>query len=83
MNKQLCWTQARQCNGKLMAEEVGLKKQAQDIHEGTEYRKHFRALGSAHGFVIYNGLSQWPRSDDFDILEPKQSASKVDYLAWY
>ena len=24
----------------------------------TEYGKHFLALGSAHGFVIYNGLSQ-------------------------
>ena len=40
-----------------MAEEVGLKRQAQDMSI-TEHGKHFLALGSAHGFVIYNGLSQ-------------------------
>ena len=41
-----------------MAEEVGLKRQAQDMSAITESGKHFLALGSAHGFVIYNGLSQ-------------------------
>ena len=30
--------------GELMAEEVGLKRQAQDMSGVTEYRKHFLAL---------------------------------------
>ena len=49
--------------GEVTAEEVGLKRQAQDMSAITEYRKHFLALGSAPGFVIYNGLSQWPGSN--------------------
>ena len=68
--------------GEVTGRKIGLKQRAQDIHEGTIYRKHFRELGSAHGFVMYHGLSQWPGSDDFDILEPKQRASKVNYLVW-
>ena len=45
--------------GEVMVEEVGLKRQAQDMSSIAEYGKHFLALGSAHGFVTYNGLSQW------------------------
>ena len=41
--------------GEAMAKEVGLRQQAQDMSEVREYG-HFLALGSAHGFVIYNGL---------------------------
>ena len=44
--------------GDVMAEKVSLKHQAQDMSAITEYGKHFLALGSAHGFVIYNGLTQ-------------------------
>ena len=66
--------------GEVMAEEVGLKRQAQDMSAITEYGKHFLALGSAHGFVIYNGLSQWPGSDALTCWNPKGGASTVDYL---
>ena len=38
----------------VMAEEVGLKQEAQDMSGVTEYGKHFLTLESAHG--IYNGL---------------------------
>ena len=38
--------------------EVDLKHQTQDMREVTEYDIHFLALGNAHGFVIYNELSQ-------------------------
>ena len=58
MNTKLCLMY-----GEVMADDVGLKQQAQYMTEVTEYGKHFLALGRAHGFVIYNGLSQWPRSD--------------------
>ena len=37
-------------------------------------------LGSAHRFVIYNGLSQWPISDALKRWSPKGSASTIDYL---
>ena len=47
--------------GEVMVQEGGLKQQ--DISEAANYGKHFLYLRSAHGFVIYNGLSQWPRSD--------------------
>ena len=40
-----------------MVEEVGLKRQAQDMSAITEYGKHILASGSAHGFAIYNGFS--------------------------
>ena len=40
-----------------MAEEVGLKQQAQDMSKVTDYGNKFLALGSAHRFAIY-GLSQ-------------------------
>jgi hypothetical protein len=33
----------------ISAEEVGLRRQGQDINEVTEYGKHFVVLGSAHG----------------------------------
>ena len=66
--------------GEVMAEEVGLKRQAQDMSAITEYGKHFLALGSAHGFVINNGLSQWPGSDALTCWNPKGGASIVDYL---
>ena len=54
--------------------------QAQDINEVTKYGKHFLVLGSAHGFVIYNGLSWWPGSDAFTCRNPKGDASTADYL---
>ena len=66
--------------GEVMAEEVGLKRQAQDMSAITEYGKHFLALGSAHGFVIYNGLSQWPGSDALTCWNPKGGVSTIDYL---
>ena len=65
--------------GEVMAEEVGLKRQAQDMSAITEYGKHFRALGSAHGFVIYNGLSQWPRWEALTCWHPKGGACTIDY----
>ena len=34
--------------GEVMAEEVGLKRQAQNMSVITKYGKHFLALGSAH-----------------------------------
>ena len=40
---------------------VGVKRQR--LSEVREYGKHFLALGSVHGFVVYNGFSKWPRSD--------------------
>ena len=46
----------------------------------TEYGKHFLALGSAHGFVIYNGLSQPFGPDALTRWNPKGGASTVDYL---
>ena len=49
--------------GDVMAKEVGLKWQVQDINGVTKYGKHFLAVGSAHEFVIYNGLSQWPETN--------------------
>ena len=36
--------------------------------------------GSAHGFVIYNGLSQWPGSDALTCWNTKGGASTIDYL---
>ena len=30
----------------------------------------FKALGTARGFFIYNGLSQWPRSDALTCWNP-------------
>ena len=39
---------------KIMADNFGLNRQAQDMSEVTEYGKHFLTLESAHG--IYNGL---------------------------
>ena len=66
--------------GEVMAEEVGLKRQAQDMSAITKYGKHFLALGSAHGFVIYNGLSQWPGLDALTCWNPKGHASTVIYL---
>ena len=38
------------------------------------------ALGIAHGFVIYNGLSQWPRFNALTFRNPKWGAGIVDYL---
>ena len=49
------------------------------MSEVTEYRKHFLALGSAHGFVIHNGLSQWVRSDALTCWNLK-GATTVNYL---
>ena len=46
-------------HGEVTTKEVGLKQQPQDMSEVIEYGKHFLALGSAYGFVIYNSLSQW------------------------
>ena len=66
--------------GEVMVEEVGLKRQDQDMSAITQYEKHFLALGSAHGFVIYNGLSQWPGSDALTCWNPKGGASTTDYL---
>ena len=63
LNKQLCLTSAKAVYGGVTVEEVGLKRQAQDMSEVTEYGKDFQVLASAHGFVIYNGLSQWSRSN--------------------
>ena len=63
-----------------MVEEVGLKQQAQDMSGIIEYGKHFLALGSAHGFVIYNGLSQCSISDASTCWKLKGDASTVDYL---
>ena len=40
--------------GEIIAEEVGLKKQTQDMSETTKNWQTPLALGSAHGFVIYN-----------------------------
>ena len=50
-------------HGVVMAKEVGLKQQPQDMSAITQYGKRFLALGSVHVFVIYIGLSQWPGSD--------------------
>ena len=66
--------------GEVMAKEVGLKRQAQDMSAITEYGKHFLALGIAHGFVIYNGLSQWLGSNALTCWNPKGGASTIDYL---
>ena len=63
-----------------MEEKVGLKRQAQDMSVITEYGKHFLALGSAHVFVIYNGLSKWPKLQCFDILGLQRKCKTVDYL---
>ena len=62
-----------------MEEKVGLKRQAQDMSVITEYGKHFLALGSAHVFVIYNGLPQWPGSDVLTRWNAKGGASTIDY----
>ena len=43
--------------------EVGLKQRSQVMNEEVEYCRDFLALCSAHGFVIYTGLSQLPRLD--------------------
>ena len=51
--------------GEVRAEEVGLKRQAQDM---------------SYGFVIYNGLSQCFGSDALTCWNPKGGASTVDYL---
>ena len=61
-------------------EDVGLQRTTQDPGEITEYGRHFLALGSAHGLVIYNGLSHWPGSDALTCWNPKGGASTVDYL---
>ena len=42
------------------------------MSEVTEYGNHFLALGSAHGFVIYNGLSQWLGSDTLTCWNPTE-----------
>ena len=73
MNKQLCLAQT-------MAEEAGLKRQSYDMSEITEYGKHFLAFRSAHGFVMYNGSSQWSKSNALTCWNPKVIASTVDYL---
>ena len=67
-------------NEEIMAEEVGLKQEIQDMSEVTKYGKHILALGSAHGFVIYNGLLQWPRSDALTCWNPTAGASTINYL---
>ena len=44
-----------------------------------EYGKHILALGSPHGFMIYNEFSRG--SDQMlYMLNPKEDASTVDYL---
>ena len=40
----------------------------------------YNVLGSVHGFVIYNVLSQWPGSDALTCWNPKERASTVNYL---
>ena len=62
----------------VMAKVVGLKQHVQDMSEVTEYGKHFLALGSACGFVIYNGLSQWPILDARTWWNLKGGASIVN-----
>ena len=42
--------------------------------------KNFQALGSAHGFAIHNGWSQWHRSDALTCWHRKVGASTIDYL---
>ena len=48
--------------GEVMAEEVGLKRKAQDMSAIIEYGKHLLALGSVHGLsyimACHNGLDQ-------------------------
>ena len=66
--------------GEVMAEEVGLKQQAEDMSEVTEHAKHFLTLGNAHGFVIYNDVTM-AQIRCFDMLEPKgRCKHSVDYL---
>ena len=48
--------------GEVMVQEGGLKQQ--DMSEAANNGKHFLYLRSAHGFVIHNGLSQWPILDN-------------------
>ena len=47
---------------------------------GYDWLKHFLVLGRAHGFVIYNDLSQWPKSDALTCWNPKGGASTIGYL---
>ena len=55
-----------------MVEEVGLKWKVQDMSKVTEFDKYFLALGSAHGFAMYNGLSTIAQIY-FEMLEPKRT----------
>ena len=60
INKQTILNTNKAVYGEVMAEEVGLRRQAQDTSKVMEYATHFLAFGNAHGFVIHNGLSQCP-----------------------
>ena len=64
--------------GEVMAEEVGLKRQAQDMSEVMKYVKYFLGLGSADGFVLY--MSQWLRLDALTCCNPKGGASTINYM---
>ncbi|MCO5607948.1 hypothetical protein L7F22_062150 [Adiantum nelumboides] len=60
--------------------DLDMHRMAQDAGDVTEYGMHFLALGSAHGLLIYNGLSRWPGSDALTCWNPKGGSSTVDYL---
>lgn len=60
--------------------DMGIQRAAQDTGDLTEYGTHLLALGSAHGLIIYNGLSRWPGSDSLTCWNRKGGASTVDYL---
>mgnify|MGYP000338371851 CR=1 len=67
--------------GEVMVEEVGLKQQDQDMGEVTKYVKTLSSLGKRTWiFVIYNDLSQWPKSDALTCWNQKGGVSTIGYL---
>ncbi|MCO5599997.1 hypothetical protein L7F22_054105 [Adiantum nelumboides] len=52
--------------------DLDMHRMAQDAVDVTEYGMHFLALGSAHGLLIYNGLSTMAQIGCSYMLEPQR-----------
>ena len=78
INKQLDYTHKAMSGEDIV--EVGVAKWAQGRRKVIKHGTHFLAHSNAHVFVIYNGLSKWPKLQCFDILGLQRKCKTVDYL---